>query len=92
MTEPNHATATDVAETEEAPAGVSWPSLPSEPATQSSAAQDPAISSLLDRLGALPGMPVSGHGAVYAGLHDDLMEALNEDVTGHDNATGDLPS
>jgi hypothetical protein len=37
-------------------------------------------------------MPVSGHGAVYAGLHDDLMEALNEDVTGHDNATGDLPS
>jgi hypothetical protein len=97
MTESTHATATEVPDTEEVPDGISWPSLPSEPATQSSAAQnslrqDPAVSSLLERLGALPGMSVSGHGEVFTGLENDLMEALNEDVTGHDNARGDLPS
>jgi hypothetical protein len=97
MTEPNHATATEAPETEEAPAGVSWPSLPSEPATQTSAAQnslgqDPAVSFLLARLGALPGRPVAGHGEVYAGLHDELLEALNEDVSGHENATGEASS
>jgi hypothetical protein len=37
-------------------------------------------------------MSVSGHGEVFAGLENDLMEALNEDVSGHDNARGDLPS
>lgn len=105
MTELNHATQTEEPEsvepeTDETPAGVSWPSLLSElpeatsreqgtpdAATRSPATQDPAISSLLERLGALPGMPVAGHGEVYAGLHDDLMEALNEDV-----ATGDASS
>ncbi|MEN3346155.1 MAG: hypothetical protein V7635_2731 [Arthrobacter sp.] len=102
MTEPNHATATEAPETEEAPAGVSWPPLPSEPATQTSTAQtstaqnslgqDPAVSSLLERLGALPGRPVAGHGEVYAGLHDELLEALNEDVSGHENATGEASS
>ncbi|MCU1531218.1 MAG: hypothetical protein JWO49_789 [Arthrobacter sp.] len=110
MTEPNHATATEVPETEEAPARVSWPSLPSElpeaasrgpgapgPAAQSSvrqgpAATDPAISSLLERLGALPGMAVSAHGEVYTGLHDDLMDALNEDIANQRNATGDAAS
>jgi hypothetical protein len=102
MTEPNHATATEAPETEEAPAGVSWPPLPSEPATQTSAAQDsaaqnslgqdPAVSSLLERLGALPGRPVAGHGEVYAGLHDELLEALNEDVSGHENATREASS
>jgi hypothetical protein len=97
MTEPNHATATEAPETEEAPAGVSWPSLPSEPAAQTSAAQnslgqDPAVSSLLERLDALPSRPVAGHGEVYAGLHDELLEALNEDVSGHENATGEASS
>ena len=28
-------------------------------------------------------LPVSGHGEVYAGMHDALLEALNEDVAGH---------
>ena len=96
MIEPNHATATEAPETEEAPAGLSWPLLPSEPAAQTSAqnslGQDPAVSSLLERLGALPGRPVAGHGEVYAGLHDELLEALNEDVSGHENATGEASS
>ena len=43
---------------------------------------DPAIDAMLVRLGALPELPVAAHGEVYAGLHDELVEALNEDVAG----------
>jgi hypothetical protein len=36
------------------------------------------VESLLERLGALPALPVAAHGEVYAGLHNDLMEALDD--------------
>ncbi len=76
----------------EAPASASiaaeapWPALPSElasadPSGKLAAVQDPAVSAVLDRLGAVPHTPVSGHGELYAGMHDALLEALNEDVT-----------
>jgi len=69
-------------------ADVAWPELPSQqlPAELSghaAAVLDPAVNAVLDRLGAVRQMPVSGHGEVYAGMHDALLEALNEDVTGH---------
>ncbi len=79
-------------------ADVAWPDLPAqqlpaEPpghAAQGRQAQghqaqgqDPAVSAVLDRLAAVPQTPVSGHGEVYAGMHDALLEALNEDVAGH---------
>ncbi|MEC5180971.1 hypothetical protein [Arthrobacter sp. CG_A4] len=54
-----------------------WPPLPA-----GAAARDATVDALLERLGGLPGQPVAVHGEVYAGLHDDLMEALNDDVTG----------
>ena len=54
-----------------APARVDWPALPAS-------AMDPDVERLLERLGTLPELPVSGHGEVYAGLHHDLREALNE--------------
>ncbi|WP_196802312.1 hypothetical protein [Arthrobacter sp. 131MFCol6.1] len=44
---------------------------------------DPAVNAVLDLLGAVRQTPVSGHGEVYAGMHDALLEALNEDVAGH---------
>ena len=44
--------------------------------------QDPAVSAVLDRLAAVRQAPVSEHGEVYAGIHDALLEALNEDVAG----------
>ena len=47
------------------------------------------MAALLDRLGALPSTPVSGHGEAYAALHDDLLAALNEDVAGQINPMGD---
>jgi hypothetical protein len=76
---------------------VAWPDLPSrrlsaelsghaaqELQTQGQPAhvQDPAVSAVLDRLAALRQTPVSEHGEVYAGMHDALLEALNEDVAG----------
>ena len=78
-------------------ADVSWPELPSpqlskEPSghaaqeqqaqEQRAHIQDPAVSAVLDRLAALRQTPVSEHGEVYAGMHDALLEALNEDVAG----------
>jgi hypothetical protein len=67
---------------EEAPpvaAGVDWPALQAQ-------GQDPAVSAVLDRLAAVRLTPVSGHGEVYAGMHDALLEALNEDVASHAGA------
>jgi len=54
-------------------ARVDWPMLPAR-----AAGRDPEVEALLERLGTLPGLPVSDHAEVYAGLHADLMEALNE--------------
>lgn len=70
-------------------ADVAWPDLPSqllpadEPGSQGPQVQDQAVSAVLDRLAAVRQTPVSGHGEVYAGMHDALLEALNEDVAGH---------
>jgi hypothetical protein len=68
---------------EEAPAvaaGVDWPALQAQGQAHG---QDPAVSAVLDRLAAVRLTPVSGHGEVYAGMHDALLEALNEDVASH---------
>jgi hypothetical protein len=62
---------------------IDWPA-----SSLGAAAQDPAVGALLERLDALPGRPVAGHGEVYAGLHEDLMEALNEDLSGQPGAVG----
>jgi hypothetical protein len=76
-------------------ADVAWPALPSqlragaqqghEPQDHEARGvrapiQDPAVSAVLDRLAALAQAPVSEHGELYAGMHDALLEALNEDV------------
>lgn len=49
----------------------------------------PAVGALLLRLGDVPELPVASHGEVYAGLHDELAAALNEDVAGQ--GAGDTP-
>jgi hypothetical protein len=78
-------------------ADIAWPDLPSQQRSaepsgraahgqqaqgQQAHVQDPAVSAVLDRLAALRQTPVSEHGEVYAGMHDALLEALNEDVAG----------
>lgn len=66
-----------------AEARIDWPTPDHGPAYASgSAIDDPAVEALLSRLGTLPELPVSAHGEVYAGLHDSLAKALNEDVAG----------
>jgi len=83
MTELNHNTEPDPDTGE---AQVTWPAAPAaqaahEEASASTDSRDPAVDALLDRLTDLPGLPVAQHGEVYAGLHDDLLAALNESVT-----------
>lgn len=65
------------AQSEGQDARVEWPAYAGEPA-----AGDPAVDALLVRLEALPELPISAHGEVYASLHDELVAALNEDVAG----------
>jgi len=90
MTELNPSTAArpDSPESAESPehaeARIDWPAPGGDPA-----AGDPAVDALLLRLGDLPELPVASHGEVYAGLHDELAAALNEDVAGQ--AAGDTP-
>lgn len=62
---------------------IDWPASPAN-----AAAPDPAVEALLERLDALRGLPVAGHGDVYAGLHEDLLEALNEDLSGQTDTGG----
>jgi hypothetical protein len=81
MTEPN--ASLDASPDSDA-ARVDWP----EPAAETPVG-DPAVDALLARLGTLPELPVAHHGEVYAGLHDGLVAALNEDVAGQ--PAGDLP-
>ena len=59
-------------------ARVDWP----ERTADSDLPGDPAVEAMLEQLDALPELPVAAHGDVYAGLHDALAEALNEDVAG----------
>lgn len=91
MTEPHHTAETDTAETDPAEtdtpgpetaggaARANWPEAPAAAAGNST--RDSAVDALLDRLADLPELAVARHGEVYAGLHDDLLAALNESVT-----------
>lgn len=73
---------------------VPWPELPSRTAPVSSpghpaASDDPAVSAILARLNGIPEAAVSAHLDIYARLHDELRDALNEDVAGHGVPTKD---
>ncbi len=90
ISESNHATETQAAEHPgaETPAGVPWPAPSPESGPGSSprpraADADPAINAILARLEALPKLAVSDHLDVYTRVHDDLRDALNEDVAAH---------
>ena len=90
MSESNYATEAPAAEhpAAETPAGVPWPALSPESRPGSSpgrtaADADAAINAILTRLEALPELAVSDHLDVYTRLHDDLRDALNEDVAAH---------
>ena|SRR5687767_10425856 len=43
---------------------------------------DGTVQAILDSVRAVPGLPVSEHPAAYAEMHDNLLAALNEDISG----------
>ena len=57
-----------------------WPELtaPGSRAADAGVA-DPAVLAILDRVREVPGLPVPEHPAAYAGMHDALLEALNQE-------------
>jgi len=92
--EPEHASghaapvAAGRAEAQPLAADAAWPALPSgldsaDPSGKQVPGQDAAVSAVLDRLAAVRHTPVAGHSDLYAGMHDALLKALNEDVTGY---------
>ena len=71
MTEPN----SDARQ--EAARQIAWPDLPLE----ADEAPDHAIRAILETVRQIPELPVAGHPAAYAGMHDSLLAALNEDTS-----------
>ncbi|MET3935183.1 hypothetical protein [Arthrobacter sp. OAP107] len=57
-----------------------WPDL-TLPGSRADGAgiADPAVLAILDGVREVPGLRVSEHPAAYAGMHDALLEALNEE-------------
>ncbi|WP_411376109.1 hypothetical protein ACLH0K_07185 [Arthrobacter sp. MPF02] len=50
---------------------------PNWPQASGAGITDPAVTAVLARLETLPQSPVAEHEAVYNGLHDALLDALN---------------
>jgi hypothetical protein len=73
LTEPDDATAQP---------GPEWP----QPGAQD--IPDPQVAQAVARLFEIPGIPVADHEAVYDGLHDELLAALNSDPAESPAGTG----
>lgn len=58
--------------------------FPAWPEAAGAGITDPAVARALARLADLPQAPVAEHEAAYAALHDELLEALNDE---HPDAT-----
>lgn len=71
-------------ETDSDLAGVSWPAAPvgavngTTDGLGGSPGADASVDAVLGRLADIPELPVSGHAEAYSGLHDALLDALNE--------------
>lgn len=59
-----------------------WPEEPGAGIT------DPAVARALARLADLPQAPVAEHEAAYTALHDELLEALNDEHPDAEAAAG----
>jgi hypothetical protein len=71
-------------ETDSDLAAVSWPAAPAGAVNGTpgglggSPSGDASVNAVLGRLADITELPVSGHAEAYAGLHDALLDALNE--------------
>ncbi|MBD7993693.1 hypothetical protein H9639_00020 [Arthrobacter sp. Sa2CUA1] len=66
---------------EKTDAGSGIPSAPSAPSTPETTG-DPRVDAVLAGLDRVSERPVAEHGALYAELHDGLLAALNEELSG----------
>ena len=55
---------------------ITWPDLPLE----ADEAADDTVRAILETVRQVPALPVSGHPAAYAEMHESLLAALNEDT------------
>jgi hypothetical protein len=60
---------------------------PDWPEAESLAISDPQVAAVLARLSEVPSQPVDTHEEAYAGLHDGLLAALNDEPA--DAGSGD---
>ena len=80
----------------EAAPQVAWPELPPAGFDESGSAgvhsgnadPDATVQAILGRVRDIPTLPVSEHPAAYAEMHDSLLAALNEDISGPDSSAG----
>jgi hypothetical protein len=79
----------------EAAPQVAWPELPpagfdesGSVAHSGNADPDATVQAILGRVRDIPTIPVSEHPAAYAEMHDSLLAALNEDISGPDASAG----
>lgn len=70
MTEPNSDARHDAAWQ------ITWPDEP----TGADEAPDHTVQAILETVRQIPELPVSGHPAAYAEMHDSLLAALNADT------------
>lgn len=71
--------ASDAAAEDTAASNTVWPELAVSGNGPDTGVADPAVRVILDRVREIPGLPVSEHPDAYAGMHDALLEALNEE-------------
>ncbi|MFC4398153.1 MULTISPECIES: hypothetical protein [Micrococcaceae] len=78
LTEPDDSTAQPTPE---------WPQAASRDSGQE--ISDPQVARAVARLSDIPGLPAADHEAVYNGLHDELLAALNSDPIDQVRAAAD---
>lgn len=69
----------------EAATPMAWPELPADGFDGTGSAgngEDGGVHAVLERVLEIPGLPVSEHPAAYTEMHDALLDALNQDISG----------
>lgn len=72
---------------------MAWPELPVDGFDGTGSAgngEDGAVQAILERVREIPGLPVSEHPAAYTEMHDALLDALNNDISGTDISGADI--
>ncbi len=75
----------------EAAPPMAWPELPADGFDGTGSVgngEDGKVQAILEGVLEVPGLPVSEHPAAYTEIHDALLEALNQDISGAGTPSG----